>query len=177
MRTSRYPISAVFLALLNFGCASVDVTESAVATTTPIAVLPFVSSSDDPDLAFVGEVLSEQILTALVKFDMRVLARSSSFQFKGTNLSGREIGKQLDIDQVLEGSVSKVGTKIRVIAQMIATTDGSILWAELYEREMTDLPSVRSDISEAIAWGLVTRAGFTLSMSCQNALKNLPSWG
>jgi|TARA_B100001971_G_C18251702_1_gene578760 TolB-like protein len=129
----------------------------------PYAVLPLVNVNDDPDLEFFGERLFGKIHDSLAKFDIRALRKSSSLKFIGRHQDVREAGKELDVDRMLEWRVSKAGTKAHVAAQLVAVADGSVLWSAQYEREMSDLAVARKYVSESIAWGLVTEAGFTLT--------------
>jgi len=118
---------------------------------TSIAVLPFANMSSDPEQEFFSDGLSEDILNGLAKFsDIKVIARSSSFQFKGNNQDVRKIGELLNVAHVLEGSVRKVGSKIRVTAQLVSTTDGAHIWSEQYNRELTDVFAVQDEITAAI---------------------------
>jgi TolB-like protein len=120
-----------------------------------IAVLPFVNMSNDPEQEFFSDGLSEDILNGLVKFsDLKVVARTSSFSFKGRNVDIREIGQILDVSYVLEGSVRKVGNKVRVTAQLIAANDGSHVWSEQYNRELTDVFVVQDEVTTAILHAL-----------------------
>jgi adenylate cyclase len=120
-----------------------------------IAVLPFVNMSNDPEQEFFSDGLSEDILNGLVKFsDLKVVARTSSFSFKGRNVDIREIGQILNVSYVLEGSVRKVGNKVRVTAQLIAANDGSHVWSEQYNRELTDVFVVQDEVTTAILQAL-----------------------
>ena len=118
---------------------------------TSIAVLPFSNMSDDPNQEFFSDGLSEDILNGLVKLSgIKVISRTSSFQFKGRNQDVRKIGEQLDVTHILEGSVRKVGNRIRVTAQLITTTDGTHLWSDQYDRQLTDVFEVQDEITTAI---------------------------
>ena len=100
-----------------------------------IAVLPFVNMSSDPENEYFSDGLSEELINALTRMpDMHVVARTSSFSFKGQNIDVRNIGKKLDVAYVLEGSVRKAGRKIRITAQLIVVDSGYHLWSEKYDR-------------------------------------------
>ena len=116
-----------------------------------IAVLPFVSLSADKDQEFFADGISEELLNQLAKIpELRVIARTSSFAFKGKDVGVREIARQLGVTHVLEGSIRRSGNKLRITAQLIRTSDSSHLWAETYDRELTDIFAVQDEISLAV---------------------------
>jgi len=137
--------------------------ETAASGTIPdksIAVLPFVNMSSDPEQEYFSDGLSEELLNRLVKNDqLRVAARTSSFQFKGQNLDITDIGRQLNVANILEGSVRKAGERLRVTAQLIQVNDGFHLWSETYEREMDDIFTIQDEISLAISQALEAELG------------------
>ena len=100
-----------------------------------VAVLPFVNMSSDPEQEYFSDGLSEELLNRLAQNEqLRVAARTSSFQFKGQNLDIGEIGRQLKVDNILEGSVRKSASRLRITAQLIQVDTGYHLWSETYER-------------------------------------------
>ena len=106
-------------------------------TLPSIAVLPFVNMSPNPENEYFSDGLSEEIINALSKLeDLHVTARTSAFRFRGKDLDMREIGKQLNVSNVLEGSVRRAGNRLRVAAQLINVADGYHLWSETYDREL-----------------------------------------
>jgi TolB-like protein/tetratricopeptide (TPR) repeat protein len=116
-----------------------------------IAVLPFADLSPDHDQEYFCDGMTEEIIDALSKIgSVRVVARTSSFAFKGKQQDIREIGRRLNVGTVLEGSVRKDGTRLRVTAQLNSVADGYHLWSETYERELKDVFSVQDEISRAI---------------------------
>jgi adenylate cyclase len=116
-----------------------------------IAVLPFADLSPDRDQEYFCDGMTEEIIDALAKVGgFRVVARTSSFAFKGKQQDIREIGKKLNVATVLEGSVRKDGNRLRVTAQLNNVTDGYHLWSETYERELKDVFAVQDEISKAI---------------------------
>ena len=116
-----------------------------------IAVLPFADLSPDRDQEYFCDGMTEEIIDALAKINgFRVVARTSSFAFKGKQQDIREIGKKLNVATVLEGSVRKDGNRLRVTAQLNSVTDGYHLWSETYERELKDVFTVQDEISRAI---------------------------
>ncbi len=116
-----------------------------------IAVLPFTDMSPEHDQEYLGDGIAEDIITSLSQInDLKVIGRTSSFQFKNKNIDLREIGEQLEVSTVLEGSVMKSGNKIRINAQLINVHDGSNLWSERYDRELNDIFTVQDEISRMI---------------------------
>lgn len=120
-----------------------------------IAVLPFINLSSDPEQEYFSDGISEELLNLFAKIpDLRVAARTSSFQFKGRNLDVPEIGEQLNVAHVLEGSVRKSGSKLRITAQLIEAKSGFHLWSETYDRELVDIFAIQDEISMAIVEAL-----------------------
>ncbi|MCF8131296.1 MAG: tetratricopeptide repeat protein, partial [Deltaproteobacteria bacterium] len=116
-----------------------------------IAVLPFTNLSGDPSEDYLSDGITEQIITALAKTPkMRVIARNSSYIFKNKPTKVQEIGRELGVRYVLEGSVQKSGDRIRITAQLIDAAKGHHLWAESYERDMKDLFSLQDDVTKQV---------------------------
>jgi TolB-like protein len=125
-----------------------------------VAVLPFVNMSPDKENEYLGDGITEDLCTALSQIKgLRVPARTSSFMFKGKTEDIRKIGKQLNVSTVLEGSVSKAGNKVRISAQLNNVADGYHLWAATYDRYMTDILEIRSDISKKVTDALKVPLG------------------
>jgi TolB-like protein len=117
-----------------------------------IAVLPFENLSDDKDNVFFSDGLSEEILNSLARIDgLRVIGRTSSFQFKGKDVDSRTIGARLGVANLLEGSVRREGERARVTAQLIRASDGTQLWSQTYDRTVKDSLAVQLDIAEHVA--------------------------
>jgi TolB-like protein/Flp pilus assembly protein TadD len=117
-----------------------------------IAVLPFDNLSRDPDNAFFAEGVQDEILTRLAKVaDLKVIARTSTQKFKSAPENLSEIAKQLGVLNILEGSVQKANDQVRVNVQLINAMTNAHLWAEIYDRKLTDIFSVESDIAKTIA--------------------------
>jgi TolB-like protein len=107
--------------------------------------------SADPDQEYFCDGLAEELINALSQIsDLRVVARTSAFSFKGQTLDVREIGKRLGVGTVLEGSIRKAGNRLRIMAQLVDVSDGYHLWSEKFDREMTDIFEVQDEISETI---------------------------
>lgn len=120
--------------------------------TPSIAVLPFADLSPAKDQEYFSDGLAEELLNSLVKLPgLHVAARTSSFQFKGKNEDLREIGKKLNVNAVLEGSVRKQGQRVRISAQLIQVSDGFHLWSEAYDRDLTDIFAVQEEIARSVA--------------------------
>src|SRR5664280_2619425 len=120
--------------------------------TNRIAVLPFVNMSADSENEYFSDGITEELLNALTKVDgLQVISRTSAFAFKGKNSDIREIGIQLNVDRILEGSVRTVGNRVRITAQLINATDGYHIWSENYDRNLTDIFEVQDEISSIIA--------------------------
>jgi TolB-like protein/Tfp pilus assembly protein PilF len=115
-------------------------------------VLPFANLSADKENEYFSDGLAEEIINALTKVpELRVIARTSAFAFRGRAQDLRTIGARLRVAVILEGSVRRAGNRIRVTAQLIKVADESHLWSESYDREMTDIFGIQDDISKAIA--------------------------
>jgi adenylate cyclase len=115
-----------------------------------IAVLPFVDMSQAKDQEYFCDGISEEILDALAKIDgLRVVARTSSFSFKGKGADVGEIAQKLNVQNVLEGSLRREGNRIRITAQLVAR-DGFHLWSETYDRELQDVFAMQDEITRAI---------------------------
>jgi TolB-like protein/cytochrome c-type biogenesis protein CcmH/NrfG len=128
------------------------ITASPVVAAAPhersIAVLPFVNMSSDKEQEYFSDGISEELLNLLAKIpELKVIARTSSFSFKGQNIDIAEIAKKLGVANVLEGSVRKSGKKLRITAQLIRTADSTHLWSETYDREMSDIFAVQDEIA------------------------------
>jgi TolB-like protein/Flp pilus assembly protein TadD len=116
-----------------------------------IAVLPFTNMSTDKDQEFFADGISEELLNLLAKIpQLRVIARTSSFSFKGKDVDVATIAKALSVAHVLEGSIRKSGNKLRITAQLVRAADSSHLWSETYDRDMADIFAVQDEISAAV---------------------------
>jgi TolB-like protein len=117
-----------------------------------IAVLPFADMSPDGDQEYFSDGLSEELLNQLAQIqDLRVIARTSSFAFKGRNTDMREIGQTLGVAHLLEGSVRKSDDRLRITAQLIRASDGSHLWSQTFERRLDDVFAIQDEIAFSVA--------------------------
>ncbi len=129
-----------------------DVNGKLKLPTNRLAVLPFVNMSTDRDNEFFSDGITEELLNALTKVEgLQVTSRTSAFAFKGKNEDIRDIAIKLNVDKVLEGSVRKVGNRVRITAQLINAADGYHLWSESYDRNLDDIFEVQDEISGIIA--------------------------
>ena len=114
-----------------------------------IAVLPFDNMSGDPEQEYFTDGIVEDIITELsfIK-NLRVIARNSSFTYKGKPIDIRKVGDELDVGYVLEGSVRKVGNNVRITAQLIVTSDNSHRWAKRYDGTLENIFELQTDISQ-----------------------------
>jgi TolB-like protein len=118
---------------------------------TAIAVLPFVNISGEPEQEYFSEGISEDIITALSKLRwFYVIARNSSFIYRGKSVHHRQIGEELGVGYVVEGSVRKDGDQVRITAQLVDVVTGSHLWAERYDRGLADVFAVQDEITQAV---------------------------
>jgi TolB-like protein len=116
-----------------------------------IAVLPFVNMSGDPEQEYFSDGISEDLITQLSRFrTLFVIARNSSFSFKGKNIDVKAAGRTLGIQYIVEGSVRRAGNRVRITAQLVEARTGNHIWAERYDRELKDLFDVQDDVTQAI---------------------------
>src|SRR6058998_3161857 len=117
-----------------------------------IAVLPFESLSDEKENAYFADGVQDDLLTNLSKIgDLKVISRTSVMPYRATQSNAREIGKTLGVGTILEGSVRRIGNRVRVNVQLINVENDQHLWAEDYDRELTDVFAIQSDLAQKIA--------------------------
>jgi adenylate cyclase len=120
-----------------------------------MAVLPFVNMSGDPDNEYFSDSLTEELLNALVRIGgLKVTGRTSSFAFKGRNVDMREIGQELNVANLLEGSVRKAGSQVRVTAQLVKASDGYHLWSETFDRRLDDIFAIQQELANKVTESL-----------------------
>ena len=120
-----------------------------------IAVMPFANLSSDKEQEFFSDGMTDEIAGALAKVpDLRVVARSSAFEFKGQNKEARAMGQALGATHLIEGSVRQAGNRVRISAQLIQAENGLQIWSENYDRDLTDIFAIQEDIARAIATSL-----------------------
>ena len=175
---SRFDTAAQFALALKLSGTSTPPGATRVSAAAPtaatksIAVLPFVNMSADPENEYFTDGIAEEIINALTKVQaLRVASRTSSFAFKGKNQDIRQVGEQLNVGTVLEGSVRKAGTKLRVTAQLVNVTDGYHLWSERYDRELQDVFAIQDEI----AGNIVRALSVVLSDAEKRAIEKAPT--
>ncbi len=128
-----------------------------------IAVLPFLDLSQAKDQEYFCDGISEEILYALAKIDgLRVVGRTSSFSFKGKSVNASEVGKNLNVQNVLEGSLQREGNRVRINAQLIDTRNGFHVWTETYDRELAGVFAVQDEITRSIVEALKIKLAVSL---------------
>jgi adenylate cyclase len=139
------------------GKTDVAANRSSAASPTPnvetpsIAVLPFTNMSGDPEQEYFSDGISEDVITDLSKIaGLMVISRNSSFTYKGRSADVRAVGRDLGVRSVLEGSIRRAGNRVRITAQLIDATNGAHLWADRYDRDLTDIFAVQDDVTRRI---------------------------
>jgi serine/threonine protein kinase/Tfp pilus assembly protein PilF len=139
-----------------------DAATAEKSTTPSIAVLPFANMSNDPEQSYFCDGIAEDIINDLTRIDgLRVAARTTSFAHRAASVDIREIGSQIGVDSVLEGSVRKAGNRIRVTAQLIEVSNGYHIWSERWDRELADVFAIQDEISKAITAALRVKLSAT----------------
>ena len=130
----------------------------ATPDSSSIAVLPFANLSSDKENEYFSDGLTDDLINALTQVrGLRVVARSSAFQFKGKNPDIRAVGRQLNVAAVLEGSVQRSGDRLRITAQLSSVADGYHVWSQTYDRRLADVFAVQDEISRSIVGALEVR--------------------
>ena len=150
-KAQRHQSATGFLEGLRQAQNGPAITSSTEPDIPSIAVLPFTNMSADPDQEYFCDGLAEELIDALARLDgLRVVARTSAFQFKGKAPDLREVGRKLNVTTILEGSVRKAGNRLRINAQLINAEDGYHVWSERYDREMDDVFAVQDEIARSV---------------------------
>jgi adenylate cyclase len=144
-----------------------------------IAVLPFQNMSGDPEQEFFADGMAEEIITALSRYRwFFVIARNSSFTYKGRAVDVTQVAMELGVRYVLEGSVRKAGNRVRVTAQLIDATTGNHIWAERYDRELDDIFALQDEITETIVTSIEPELGAVeRERARRKPPENLDAWG
>ena len=143
-----------------------------------IAVLPFTNMSGDPEQEYFGDGITEDLITALSCYrSFSIVARNSSFVYKGQSVDVRQVAKDLDARYVLEGSVRKSGNRVRITAQLIDAHSGNHIWAERYDRDIDDIFDLQDEIVEIISGRLGPEVDATEMQRAQlKSTRNLDAW-
>jgi serine/threonine protein kinase/Tfp pilus assembly protein PilF len=158
--SARYKTAAMFSQALASGSLTTPtdtqtLPQQAVSAAKSVAVLPFVNASPDPENEYFADGMAEEIIAALSKIQtLRVASRIVSFALKGKNEDLGEVGRKLHVSTVLDGTVRKIGNRLRISAQLVNVADGYQLWSERYDRELEDVFAIQDDISQAIVKAL-----------------------
>src|SRR5262249_17027802 len=127
------------------------VAPEAAPSSPSIAVLPFVDMSPGKDQEYFSDGVAEEIINVLAQVEgLRVIGRTSSFYFKGKDVKLADVGRELSVAHLLEGSVRRSGSRVRITAQLVAAQDGFHLWSQSYDREMTDIFALQDEIAKAV---------------------------
>lgn len=127
----------------------------AVPAARSVAVLPFANMSASPEMEYLSDGLSEEIINSLARIEgLRVASRTSAFAYKGKPANVRDIGEELNVGAVLEGSVQKAGDRLRITTQLVNAGDGYHLWSERFDREMEDVFAIEDEIASSVARAL-----------------------
>ena len=173
-------IAVVYFAVDKFVLEQAEVTAESVSATEgdpvlalptgpTVAVLPFTNLSGDPEQEYFSDGLTDDIITALSRFrELFVIARNSTFRYKGKSVDVRELNRDLGARYVVEGSVRKAGTRLRVTVQLLDARDGTHLWADTYDRDLSasNIFAVQDEITEQVVgtiasnYGVISRARF-----------------
>ena len=156
----RLLIGVVVAAIIALGVFALirDRTPSRATERNSIAVLAFENFGADPENEFFSEGITDDIITQLSKLDgIKVISRTSSMQYRGRGKSLPQIGEELGVATVLEGSVRRVGDRVRVVAQLIDVRSDEHLWAETYDRDLKDIFAIQTDVASRIAAALGTQ--------------------
>jgi len=150
-----HPGSAPLPAAASPAAATAPASTKPVRPAASVAVLPFANMSGDAEQEYFSDGISEDIITDLSKVGgLLVIARNSSFAYKGKNVDIRTIGRDLGVKAVLEGSIRRAGNRVRITAQLIDATSGGHLWAERYDRDLTDIFAVQDEVTRQIVAAL-----------------------
>jgi adenylate cyclase len=143
-----------------------------------IAVLPFVNMSGDPEQEYFSDGITEDIITALSRLHwFFVIARNSTFYYKGKPVDVKQIGRELGVRYILEGSIRKIGNRVRITAQLINATTGAHLWAERYDRELTDIFALQDEIAQSVTAAIEPKLVEAESVHFQNrSPEDLDAW-
>jgi eukaryotic-like serine/threonine-protein kinase len=137
---------------LTLGSGITTATTESIVQVPSIAVLPFLNLSPEPDSEYFSDGLTEELIHVLSRMpNLRVVSRTSAFEFKAKPQSVRRIGAQLKVSKVVEGSVRKVGQRLRVSAQLVSASDGYCLWSQRFDREIKDVFGIQDEIAQKIA--------------------------
>jgi len=177
-RLNVFLIVSLSIAVVVMGLKMSNVFEPSKDGKYSIAVMPFVNVSNDIEQEYFSDGISEEIINMLSQVPgLKVMARTSSFSFKGKNQDVKSIGKQLEVSHILEGSVRKSGNKLRITAQLINIEDGSQMFSEQFDRELKDIFDIQDEISANILETIKIRLlGDKKEMVFKNYTENIEAY-
>jgi len=144
---------------------------------TSIAVLPFANMSADPENQYFSDGLAEDLINALTRLSgLRVVSRTSSFRFRGRDADIRQIGRELGVGAILEGSVRRAGSRVRITVQLTSSDDGYHIWSDRYDREMADVFAIQDEIVESIVQALVPALVPEAKVAVRRSTENLEAY-
>jgi adenylate cyclase len=165
------------VAIWYFSFRQTPVVSDVEAAPKTIAVLPFENLSSDPEQTYFVDGLSEELLNSLCQIpDLGVAGKTSSFSFKGSNKTIKEIASILGVENILEGSVRKSGNALRITAQLVRAANGLHLWSKTYDRELKDIFAVQEDIATAVAEELKATLGIGKSFKQLGGTENVGAY-
>jgi adenylate cyclase len=136
-------------------------------------VLPFTNIGSDPEQEFFADGIAEDVITALSRYpSLFVIARNSSFTYKGRAVDVKQVGREVGVRYVLEGSLRKSGNRIRVTAQLVEAETGNRIWADRYDRDLANIFAVQAEITEAVT---IAIAPAIATAERQRAMRMLPA--
>ena len=148
-----------------------------VAGETSIAVLPFANIGADPDNQYFSDGLAEDLIIALTRLSgLRVVSRTSSFRFRGHDADVRQIGRELGVGAIVEGSVRRAGSRLRITAQLTNTATGYSIWSRRFDREMTDVFDIQDEIVESIVNALAPALLDEAALAVRRSTENLEAY-
>jgi TolB-like protein len=169
----------VFLLLRSPGNRDAPPAVASATTATPVtlAVLPFANLSSDPEQEYFSDGLTEEILNQLAQVDaLSVTARTSSFSFKGKNEDVRIIAQKLGVANLLEGSIRKEGSQLRITAQLVSGKDGGHLWSQTYDRELSGVFALQEEIAKDVASALSIKLDVGATSRARGGTTNLEAY-
>jgi serine/threonine protein kinase/tetratricopeptide (TPR) repeat protein len=165
-------VAVLVIILLNPFNLQIGLKKTAAADRKSIAVLPFRNMSDSKEDEYFSDGITEDIITQLSNIgELKVISRTSAMQYKNTGKNLREIARELNVVTVLEGSVRRAGNQVRIVAQLIDATNDEHLWAQTYDKEMTQIFAIQSDVAQQIASALKAK----LSPAAKEKLNKKPT--
>ena len=158
--------------------------DGAAALTVPgfagrpaIAVLAFENLSGDPEQEYFADGIAEDLITRLSSFSFPVIARNSSFAYKGTHVNLKQVGTELGVRYIVEGSVRRADRRVRIGAQLIDATTGHHVWAEKYDRDLRDIFELQDEITEAILGTMEPElVKFEVARAARKPIESLDAW-